>query len=294
MLIRRSTRAEPSLKTSVAAPKSTAREIAMGWISEPLRFSRRRFAGLAGLAAASLGCCGRAWAQQSGGPHAAIPGAPVSMKSKMLGVGADLLQKKSPIGDINMYLDGFHFYADDMGRQIEAHHYCTHVTEDFFQCVIYDGNQSGARLIGVEYIVSERIFMQLPDDEKLLWHSHRHETTSGELQMPGIPRPVEHTAIADLVSTYGKTWHTWQIDQDSSLPLGIPQLMMAFTADGQLDPELLGRRDKALNISTADARKNRSDLAAAAKPVAPGADNWTSGQSLQLALNKVALKNRRG
>jgi hypothetical protein len=33
-----------------------------------------------------------------------------------------------------MYLNGFHFYADDMGRQIEAHHLCRHVTEDFFQC----------------------------------------------------------------------------------------------------------------------------------------------------------------
>ena len=76
----------------------------------------------------------------------------------MLGMGADLLQNHAPINDINMYLNGFHFYADDMGRQIEAHHYCTHINEEFFQCVIYDNNKSGSRLIGIEYIVSERIF----------------------------------------------------------------------------------------------------------------------------------------
>jgi hypothetical protein len=131
-----------------------------------------------------------------------------------------------------------------MGRQIEAHHYCAHVNEEFFQCVIYDGNKSDSRLIGIEYIVSERIFKSLPDQEKALWHSHRHETTSGELVMPGIPQTVEHTAIASLVSTYGKTWHTWQVDKDSSLPVGIPQLMMGFTADGQLKTEMLQKRDK--------------------------------------------------
>jgi hypothetical protein len=29
-----------------------------------------------------------------------------------------------------------------MGRRLEAHHYCRHVNEDFFQCVIYDDNRS--------------------------------------------------------------------------------------------------------------------------------------------------------
>ena len=72
-----------------------------------------------------------------------------------------------------------------MGRQIEAHHYCSHVTEEFYRCVIYDGNEAGARLIGVEYIVSERIFKSLPEEEKALWHSHRDETLSGALDNAG-------------------------------------------------------------------------------------------------------------
>ncbi|MDZ5451454.1 OBAP family protein [Labrys sp. ZIDIC5] len=211
----------------------------------------------------------------------------------MLGMGADLLQNDSPIGAINMYLNGFHFYADDMGRQIEAHHYCTHVNEDFFQCVIYDGNKANSRLIGIEYIVSERIFKTLPEEEKPLWHSHRHETTSGELVMPGIPEAIEHTAIASLVSTYGKTWHTWQIDQNSALPIGIPQLMMGFTADGQLKPEALQSRDRELGITTADVKKARMDLAQSAPVPDPAADGWKDGQSHQLVLNEMPLKNKR-
>jgi len=45
---------------------------------------------------------------------------------------------------INMYLNGFHFYADDMGRQIEAHHFCHHVNEEFFQCVRFQAAQYAA------------------------------------------------------------------------------------------------------------------------------------------------------
>ena len=107
------------------------------------RSGRRGMVGLIGSAATALACgCGRALAQQPmehGGP---VPGADKSVKSTMLGLGADLLQNDSPISSINMYLNGFHFYADDMGRQIEAHHYCTHINEEFFQCVIYDGNRA--------------------------------------------------------------------------------------------------------------------------------------------------------
>jgi hypothetical protein len=262
----------------------------------PSRQSRRGFMGLAATAVTFATCCCSGLSKafgQSSAETGGISGGDKSAKSKALETGADVLQSLAPVNAINMYLNGFHFYADDMGRQVEAHHYCHHVTEDFFQCVIYDGNKSSSRLIGVEYIVSEKLFKTLPEDEKLLWHSHRHETTSGELVMPEIPMQVEHTAIATLVNSYGKTWHTWQIDKDAALPLGIPQLMMGFTRDGQLDAERIARRDKELGVSTAKERESREALAKEAGPVLPGADAWQSGTSAQLALQKLSLKNRR-
>lgn len=33
--------------------------------------------------------------------------------------------------------------------------------------------KAGARLLGVEYIISERLFNELPEEEKRFWHSHR-------------------------------------------------------------------------------------------------------------------------
>lgn len=136
----------------------------MAWL--PAVHNRRGFSGATGSAATVLtcSCFNNAFAQQPAGKGSAIPGAPKSTESKMLGMGADILQGRSPISAINMSLNGFHFYADDMGRQIEAHHFCHHISEEFFQCVIYDGNKTDSRLIGIEYIVSERIFKTLPDD----------------------------------------------------------------------------------------------------------------------------------
>lgn len=263
--------------------------------------NRRRFGtNLAATAASAVvACsCGQALAQSPaaptpaphpGGPAAA--GAPHSTRSQMLDAGAAVLQTKAPLNAMNLYLNGFHFYADDMGRPVEAHHFCTHLTEDLHQCTIFDANHEQARLIGVEYIVSEKLYLQLPEDEKKLWHSHHYETTSGLLVMPGIPEAVETTAMRTLTTTYGKTWHTWQVDRGDTLPLGIPQLMMGYTRDGQLDPAIIAQRDRNLGVSMADKRKARSDI-----PVptpAAGANSWESGQTPQLAVNTVPVRNKR-
>ena len=43
----------------------------------------------------------------------------------VLHTGAWMLQSKPPLDAMSMFLNGFHFYADDMGRQVEAVHFCT-------------------------------------------------------------------------------------------------------------------------------------------------------------------------
>lgn len=133
---------------------------------------------------------------------------------------------------MSTYLNGFHMYADDMGRQVEATHFCIHLRHDLHPCVIFDRNAPDARLIGIEYIIGEERFRGLPEQEKRLWHSHHYEVKSGVLVAPGIPDLAEHAYFNDLVTTYGKTFHTWQYDRDD-FPYGIPQLMMGFTEDGQ-------------------------------------------------------------
>lgn len=211
------------------------------------------------------------------------PGAEKSPKTKVLETGAALMQDKTPLSKLNAYLDGFHFYSGNLQAQMEAHHYCEEVNEDFKQCVIFDGNGASARIMGVEYIVSEKLFRTLPEAEKKLWHSHSYEVKSGTLIVPGIPELAEHELMEKLVSTYGKTWHTWHTDNASNrLPLGHPMLMMGFTKDGQLRPQLVAARDDRFRTSTQQKRQSRADIAA--PPVQPGANAWEQGEALQLTL----------
>lgn len=208
------------------------------------------------------------------------PGAPTSSSLKLLATGADVMQSRPPIDAINTYLDGFHFYNGDQNGQMEAHHYVTVLNEDVMQAVIYDGNTRDARLMGVEYIISERLYNTLPPEEKKLWHSHQYEVKSGTLVAPGLPEAADHALMKRIVNTYGKTWHTWHTDRDKTLPIGIPALMRGFTADGQMDSRLLADRDRRFDIDSKKIRAQRADIVA--HPAAPGSNAWQQGEVIQL------------
>lgn len=213
-------------------------------------------------------------------PPVKEPGQEKTTKTEALETGAEVMQGKAPVNALNIYLDGFHFYNGNMKGQMEAHHYCSKLNEDVTQCIIYDGNGKDAHIMGVEYIVSEKLFKGLPEDEKKLWHSHNYEVKSGELIAPGIPTKAEHELMEEIVSTYGKTWHTWHTDLDKELPYGSPMLMMGFTKDGQLRPELVATRDKNFGISTKEKKKDRTSIPD--HPILPGANSWEKGEIKQL------------
>ncbi|MBD8099561.1 OBAP family protein [Pseudomonas fluorescens] len=228
------------------------------------------------ISIASLTAC----AGNDSASNVVAPGDAKSATTRSLDAGAALLQSRPPIDALNAYLDGFHFYNGHPDVQMEAHHYCAILNEEVIQCVIYDGNRKDAKLMGVEYIISEQLFNTLPAAEKALWHSHVHEVKSGQLVAPGIPGVAEHALMEKLVHTYGKTWHTWHTDLHKRLPLGVPQLMMGFTADGQADAKMVAERDQRLGVDSASKKTDRADIVA--PPIAPGADAWRQGNIIQI------------
>uniref|UniRef100_A0A453L090 Oil body-associated protein 1A n=1 Tax=Aegilops tauschii subsp. strangulata TaxID=200361 RepID=A0A453L090_AEGTS len=167
-----------------------------------------------------------------------VPGKPTETGTALLETATGAIQGFAPINQIHQHLCAFHFYGDDMTRQVEAHHFCAHLNEDVRQCLIFDGPEAGARLIGLEYIVTEELFLTLPDEEKPLWHTHEFEVKGGVLFMPGVPGVVERRDLEQVARTYGKTVHFWQVDRGDALPLGLPQIMMALTREGQLRQDL--------------------------------------------------------
>jgi hypothetical protein len=205
-----------------------------------------------------------------GKPAMEVAGQPKSTKTKMLETGAAVLQQDTPLDKLNIYLIGFHPLKNDPQHQFEAHHFCHQINEDFAQCVLYDGNMPDANLNGIEYIISERLFEQLPEEEQQYWHPHNGEILSGQLVSPDLPRAAEKELMRGKMNSYGKTWHTWNVthggESNEQLPLGEPRLGWSFNHFGEAKPGLVENRDLRMNTNTEERRHQRQDLIQLAHP----------------------------
>lgn len=71
---------------------------------------------------------------------------------------ADRLEPDRCLGiRIHQHLCAFHCPSHDRSTHIRSHHFCTHLRKDLHQCIVYDSDSPGARLIGIEYIVPHEV-----------------------------------------------------------------------------------------------------------------------------------------
>jgi hypothetical protein len=209
-------------------------------------------------------------AQEMVNPVITPPGTTKTTTTEVLEGGAKVIQSNRPVTQLDIYLVGFHPMKEQPEQQMETHHYCHQMNEDFAQCVLFDGNTSNANMNGVEFIISEKLFISLPEKEKKYWHPHNGEILSGQLVAPGIPQIAEKMLLKSKMNSYGKTWHVWNTGHpgqpNDNLPLGEPMLAWSFNRDGEADPSLINQRDERLGLDTMEIRKERVDLQEFAKP----------------------------
>ncbi|KAK6223592.1 hypothetical protein QIS74_03536 [Colletotrichum tabaci] len=215
-----------------------------------------------------------------------VSGEPISTKNQLLLAGASAIQDFAPLRNVCAHLNAFHAYASDPTRAVEANHYCGHLNEDVRQCILYDSPEPGARIIGIEYMITPELYETLEPEERKLWHSHVYEVQSGMLVMPqgALPDAVweaaENREMEQVVRLYGKAFHLWQVDRGDRLPLGEPQLMTSFTQPGQLDfEERVGDRDR--RFKTDYKRKKEARKHIETPSVHPDADQAWKGQQQQ-------------
>ncbi|KAM4055775.1 hypothetical protein HRG_008371 [Hirsutella rhossiliensis] len=193
-------------------------------------------------------------------------GEAVSTENTLLTSVASMSQDFKPIKNICAHLNAFHAYASEPSRSVEANHYCGHVNDDVRQCLLYDSAEANARLLGVEYMVTPRIYDSLPPEERRLWHSHVYEVKSGMLIMPNPSVPDsawelgEKKEMEQIITLYGKVYHLWQTDKGHKVPLGEPQLMTSYTADGQLDFAKVEERDARFGTDYQRKQEARRDI----------------------------------
>lgn len=204
-------------------------------------------------------------------PVAQPAGAAKTVKTKALETGAAALQKNAPVEQLSVYLSGLHVMKGDSRHQMIAHHFCRQVTEELAQCALFDGNDANANLIGVEYIISEKLFDSLPREEQQYWHPHNYEILSGQLVGPWLPDDAEKELMRGKLNSYGKTWHLWNTGfflspSGDKVPLGLPALAWSFNRDGEATAGLVEKRDELQKVSTEEKRRQRADMSRLAHP----------------------------
>jgi hypothetical protein len=139
---------------------------------------------------------------------------------------------KAPIAEVMhcpLAFAGVHLLKDLPQYSQVAYHYCKPVSDEVNQCVLYDGTGPDARLIGIEYLVSEAIFQKMPAEEKVYWHDHKYEVDAGLLKSLTQSGEDEKKTLGAVRTLYGKVFHTWAAGK--TYPTGPPRLFWAVTGE---------------------------------------------------------------
>ncbi len=139
---------------------------------------------------------------------------------------------KAPIEEVlhcPLAFAGVHLLKDLPEHPQIAYHYCKPVNDDVSQRILYDGAGPDAKLIGIEYLVSDALHQKMPPEEKLYWHDHKYEVDSGLLKSLTQTGEDEKRTMASVRTLWGKVFHTWA--SGKSYPSGPPRLFWAVTGE---------------------------------------------------------------
>ncbi|KAJ1028633.1 hypothetical protein NDA16_001799 [Ustilago loliicola] len=236
-----------------------------------------------------------------------------------------MVNRFAPVEKIHQALHAYHVVADDRGEIVPSVHYCScNSSGDHFQCLIYESDETDAKLIGVEYMVSEEVFLQLPEDEKKYWHSHVHEVMGGSLVLislraglvaevaagaiksaedavkavagagatgGAVPDAAELAALSKIKKLYGKAIHLWH-PTSSAVPMGPPKLMMPIDPKYDGVPEkMIKERDERYGINTQRKKEQRQDKLTETFVPNDAADQYLrSGRTLQFAAEESDVR----
>lgn len=161
---------------------------------------------------------------------------------------------KAPIEEVlhcPLAFAGVHLLKDLPEYSQVAYHYCKPLNDEVNQCVLYDGTGPDARLIGVEYLVSDRMYQGMPAEEKAYWHDHKYEVDGGLLKSLTQSGADEKATLARVRTLWGKVYHTW--GSGKTYPSGPARLYWSVTGhepftladDAKLPPELSRGRHRA-------------------------------------------------
>jgi hypothetical protein len=124
---------------------------------------------------------------------------------------------------------GAHFRRNALGNPRVVYHDCRPINDHISQCLIFDGPGTDARLIGVEYLVSDEVYRRMPAEERIYWHDHQYEADAGLQTTPTRSGVDEAATLVKVRTLWGKVYHTWASGGD--YPRGPTRAFWSDTGD---------------------------------------------------------------
>jgi hypothetical protein len=77
-------------------------------------------------------------------------------------------------------------------------------------CQIYGSSLANARLVGIEYIITAKVYNSLPKEEKPIWFIiNKILATTVQGQFPELNAQQTNAVLQHLLGNYGKVILTW-------------------------------------------------------------------------------------
>lgn len=114
----------------------------------------------------------------------------------------------SPAFGYTLHIDAIKHINDDPNQVV--HHYVKAISDEVSQALLYDSDAPNARLIGIETIISPRMYAALPEDEKPNWHYHKTEIPMVDAKLPDLSAKEVAAVVAKLEDTWGKVEIIWE------------------------------------------------------------------------------------
>ena len=164
----------------------------------------------------------------------AIGGARPGLRADDRGAGGHRADAgvKAPIAEVMhcpLAFAGVHLLKEFPERSAVAYHYCKNLNDEINQCVLYDGTGPDAKLIGIEYLVTDAVYQKMPAEEKPFWHDHKYEVDSGLIRSITQTGDDEKATLAKVRTLWGKVFHTWV--SGKTYPTGPARLFWSVTGE---------------------------------------------------------------
>jgi Protein of unknown function (DUF1264) len=104
---------------------------------------------------------------------------------------------------------GDHVPRNRLGNPRVAYQAYQPLNDHVGQCLIFDGPGPEARLIGVEYLVSDEVYRRMSAEERLYWHDRKPDVDAGLVRRSMQSGAEVEATRAPVRTRWGKVYHTW-------------------------------------------------------------------------------------